>query len=968
MIPKIKIHVEHDDAGPNAFATSQLAAEPEKQHSLDAKLHQTAVVRVFDDLTLDSPTSTASSARSIPARGARPPLVRASSCSGVDSRSSLTWRQQSLSRYTSLGSRAAASGPITITSGAAAGSGEQHLDALRFPAGSLGTAQSVLAAAAAAGQGGSPRKWWYRPSSAAGNSNTDESTPRCPGAGATADECFAVDRSSGAGRLRNRSSSQGSMGSEFGMLPLPGSPGRLSRMGSSISLLQLQAVVDQILVTDSVLYSKLQSGLRGINSLARETTRLEMKHDETGATCINQYVLVKTLGRGSFGKVKLCLNTLDGKLYAIKMIDRSYMLKTLQRPRTGLRRRTGRLSADNISSSSNISTSLGGFAAAAAPPPPLLPVGSFNARESSAGGSSSIGGPAVDDAYREIAIMKKLDHPHVVKLHEVIDPQGSQYMMLVMEYMEKGPVLKTAVQAGFGFFPEEVAANFFRQAAAGLDYLHYNRVVHGDLKPENLLVSGEGELRIADFGSSRVLDGGQMQQKLAGTPAFQAPEVIRGDMKDPFAVDIWALGVCLYCFLYGELPFQGATIGDTYQAIKEQEPQLPDHPRVSASVEDLLRRMLDKDPATRIQLPDILAHPWVTDGGYLWLPSLQTLSVPPGQVEVTHQEQSGAVDHSSVVSMIRAQLKECTFEPGQYLFRRGDPSDTVYFIMSGSVELVEAMPASRDGSDDGSSNEADDGMHSFTIDVDESLTLGCGELQRILQAGSSVQDGQLHLTRGQARDLRSRRKSWVIDQSMEVISEVLGPGQVVGEVVMEETAPPCGYSARAKEAVTALQLTRKAYLKALACMYLEEAPATAELLSSSSIAGGSQDGGVQDSGSAYFRRTTSSGELPTASSPGRTQQFPPGALLSGPPLQQGGASPIRGASTSRGLAGVSRSSLLDTPLPLLREADDGLVSGEASMLSQPSQLSVEAPLMAHQAAGQQYDHFQSLEADRKLVQ
>lgn len=83
---------------------------------------------------------------------------------------------------------------------------------------------------------------------------------------------------------------------------------------------------------------------------------------------------------------------------------------------------------------------------------------------------------------REIAVLKKLDHPNVVKLHEVIDPPGASYMMLVMEYMERGPVMETKGQTGFSSFPERIARDYFRQACAGLDYLHYNNVVHGDLK------------------------------------------------------------------------------------------------------------------------------------------------------------------------------------------------------------------------------------------------------------------------------------------------------------------------------------------------------------------------------------------------------------------------------------------------------------------------------------------------------
>lgn len=86
---------------------------------------------------------------------------------------------------------------------------------------------------------------------------------------------------------------------------------------------------------------------------------------------------------------------------------------------------------------------------------------------------------------------------------QVIDPPGSQYLMLVMEFLEKGPVLHTHDQSGFGSLPEEVAADYFRQAVAGLEYLHFHKVVHGDIKPENLLVSSNGELKISDFGCSR---------------------------------------------------------------------------------------------------------------------------------------------------------------------------------------------------------------------------------------------------------------------------------------------------------------------------------------------------------------------------------------------------------------------------------------------------------------------------------
>jgi len=137
------------------------------------------------------------------------------------------------------------------------------------------------------------------------------------------------------------------------------------------------------------------------------------------------------------------------------MMNRSCLLRTLQRPRAGLRK-----SARRSVSANNASAAVAAAAAAGL----------------TSGGLCS---DEANDVNREIAILKKLDHPNVVKLFEVIDPPGSQYMMLVMEFLEKGPVLQTHHQSGFGCLPEEVAADYFRQAVLGLEYLHFHKVDAG---------------------------------------------------------------------------------------------------------------------------------------------------------------------------------------------------------------------------------------------------------------------------------------------------------------------------------------------------------------------------------------------------------------------------------------------------------------------------------------------------------
>jgi hypothetical protein len=228
----------------------------------------------------------------------------------------------------------------------------------------------------------------------------------------------------------------------------------------NMTLQQLQKAIKDIMLTDGEMYAKLEAGLQGIGSLARETKQLRMNRDVTGATCINQYVVVKTLGRGSFGKVKLCLNTVDGQLYAIKMMNRSFLLRMLQRPKAALRKSARRSSAsqDAEAHAAAAAPSAGPSPTAGAAAPPAAAARPPSAAPAGAGAGGLRGLESMDEVSKEIAILKKLDHPNVVKLYEVIDPPGSQYMMLVMEYLEKGPVLQTNGQAGFKRLPEEVRA------------------------------------------------------------------------------------------------------------------------------------------------------------------------------------------------------------------------------------------------------------------------------------------------------------------------------------------------------------------------------------------------------------------------------------------------------------------------------------------------------------------------------
>lgn len=223
----------------------------------------------------------------------------------------------------------------------------------------------------------------------------------------------------------------------------------------------------------------------------------------------------------------------------------------------------------------------------------------------------------LDKVEKEIAIMKKLQHPNVLRLHQVFHDQLQDTIILVLDYAEKGQLMKWCsktkeyrVNGRLGM-EEDVARGYFLQVVEGLTYLHQNRICHRDLKPENLLLNATG-LVIADFGVAHHTITGQIANS-EGTYAFMPPESISGDQYSIFLADIWSLGVTLYAMIYGRLPFQASNIDDLFDQIETTEPTFSST-TTSPILIELLRRMLDKNPATRFNLQQIRCHEWLTQG------------------------------------------------------------------------------------------------------------------------------------------------------------------------------------------------------------------------------------------------------------------------------------------------------------------------------------------------------------------
>ncbi|WCJ27815.1 CBL-interacting protein kinase 22 [Euphorbia peplus] len=207
---------------------------------------------------------------------------------------------------------------------------------------------------------------------------------------------------------------------------------------------------------------------------------------------------------------------------------------------------------------------------------------------------------------REISIMRRLRHPNVVKLIEVLATKTKIY--LVMEFA-KGGELFTRVSRGR--FSENLSRRYFQQLITAVRYCHERGVFHRDLKLENLLLDDNWDLKVTDFGLSAVKDqvrSDGMLHTLCGTPAYVAPEILGKKGYDGAKVDVWSCGVILYILLAGYLPFNDTNLMAMYRKIFKGQFKFPKW--TSPDTQRFLSRLLDINPDTRISVDEILNDPW----------------------------------------------------------------------------------------------------------------------------------------------------------------------------------------------------------------------------------------------------------------------------------------------------------------------------------------------------------------------
>ena len=337
----------------------------------------------------------------------------------------------------------------------------------------------------------------------------------------------------------------------------------------------------------------------------RETLDAKSRDLEDGSKIINQYKITDTIGRGAYGTVRKAILTDDPSVkFAVKEFGKTRLRKT---HRAVNFRKPGR----------------------GRPPRPR---NEFNGNDAGNHSDPIKGGQGAgkedQDELKdpltlirhEIAILKKLHHPHVVKLYEVLDDPSKDSLYMVFEYCPDGTVIDIRLNESVEPLPEDVARLYFVQVLMGIEYLHENEIVHRDIKPDNILLSDDRKTcKIVDFGVSEMFlkPGDDTMQKSAGSPAFMSPELCTAGHQEYHGKsdDIWSFGVTLYCMVVGHLPFNKDNFYEMYESIKNDEPDYPDH--LSDDLKDLLQKMLIKDPAKRITVPDMRKHPWtlaVEDG------------------------------------------------------------------------------------------------------------------------------------------------------------------------------------------------------------------------------------------------------------------------------------------------------------------------------------------------------------------
>ncbi|CAD8116806.1 unnamed protein product [Paramecium sonneborni] len=230
---------------------------------------------------------------------------------------------------------------------------------------------------------------------------------------------------------------------------------------------------------------------------------------------------------------------------------------------------------------------------------------------------------------QESIILKQLDHKNIVKLHEKVVCSNQKQVFMIMEYLQGGSLLTQANSQ----LTESEAKHFCKQVVEAIAYCHEKKIVHCDLKLENIMLSSllQKEIKIIDFGVSNYAGQPLITENIVGTLSYLAPEVLSSSYKQIYPPqDVWAIGCIIYGLVFGKLPFDGNNPSETYRNILSCNYQIPKK-SVSKELLQLLSSIFVVNPKDRANIFDIQSHNWFKEYAKIFKLNLSGFNVRIGR-------------------------------------------------------------------------------------------------------------------------------------------------------------------------------------------------------------------------------------------------------------------------------------------------------------------------------------------------
>ena len=207
---------------------------------------------------------------------------------------------------------------------------------------------------------------------------------------------------------------------------------------------------------------------------------------------------------------------------------------------------------------------------------------------------------------QEVSLLERLSHPHIIQYHESFRFQ--EYLFIVIDFAEGGDLanrIKLAKNKGYKFSEPQIW-KWFMQICQGLEFIHANKIIHRDLKAQNIFLSKSGDIKIGDFGISRILsNSSELASTSVGTPYYIAPEVCKGQPYN-YKADVWSLGCILYELCTLKHPFEGENLASVITSILSKSPE-PLSTQYSEGLTNTVLEMLNKDAGLRPSISSLLS-------------------------------------------------------------------------------------------------------------------------------------------------------------------------------------------------------------------------------------------------------------------------------------------------------------------------------------------------------------------------